>query len=263
MPIEFPLEGVKEAILNSMNCGKTIFLVCSCEIEYHGRAKSSLGRGERMIILKEDGTLIVHQKTGRNPVNWMPPKSKIEIKVKDGLLQLISTKYRERERMDITIFSARSLESFHLEDFKRIDLYGTEKDFVKELIEDPSIIEKGFRLTKNERVTIAGSIDISGVDSNGNPVVVEVKRSRATPHDAVQLKRYVDSLRKKTDKQVRGILVCPSSSSKARRLLVEYGLEIKRVNPLKLGKKRTQGDLSKFISGQERRDSSADMKDEF
>ncbi len=109
LPTEFPLDGVKEAILNSMNSGKTIFLVCSCEIKYHGRAKSSLGRGERMIILKEDGTLIVHQKTGRNPVNWMPPKSKIEIKVKDGLLQLVSTKYRERERMDITIFSARSL----------------------------------------------------------------------------------------------------------------------------------------------------------
>ena len=104
MPTEFHLDGVKEAVLNLMNSGKMIFLVCSCEIEYHGRAKSSLGRGERMIILKEDGTLIVHQKTGRNAVNWMPPKSKIEIKVKDGLLQLVSTKYRERERMEITIF---------------------------------------------------------------------------------------------------------------------------------------------------------------
>ncbi len=201
-----------------------------------------------MIILKEDGTLIVHQKRGREPVNWMPPRTKTELVETNGTLRLVCRKQRERERMEIDIFSVKSFQSFHLEDFSRLDVYGTERDYVRELIKNPSIIEKGFKLSKNERVTVAGSIDISGVDSEGKPVVVEVKRSKATPHDVVQLKRYVDSVKKKTNQPVRGILVCPSSSSKARRLILEYGLEIKKVDPLRLERGRGRADLTRFIS---------------
>jgi len=232
-----------------MASGSTVFLVCDCEIKYEGRARSRLARGERMIILKEDGTLIVHQKLGREPVNWMPPRSRTELATKEGTLRLLSSKQRERERMEITIHSVKGLQCFRLEDFSRLDVYGTEKDFVRELIKDPSLIEKGFRLAKNERLTVAGSIDITGVDSEGRPVVVEVKRSRATPHDVVQLKRYVDSLTKKTSQPVRGILVCPSSSSKARRLLIQYGLEAKRIDPLKLERRQGRADLTRFVTG--------------
>jgi len=237
-----------KSIAFAMAHGQTIFLVCECEIRYQGRARSHLGRGERMIILKEDGTLIVHQKRGREPVNWMPPRTKTELVETNGTLRLVCRKQRERERMEIDIFSVKSFQSFHLEDFSRLDVYGTERDYVRELIKNPSIIEKGFKLSKNERVTVAGSIDISGVDSEGKPVVVEVKRSKATPHDVVQLKRYVDSVKKKTNQPVRGILVCPSSSSKARRLILEYGLEIKKVDPLRLERGRGRADLTRFIS---------------
>lgn len=242
------LEEAKRVLIDSMRSGRALFLVCECEIDYHGRARSTLGRGERMLILKQDGTLIVHQKTGRNPVNWMPPKSRTQIKSKDGFLELVTTKHRQRERMEIKIHSVKTIDHFDLEDYETIELHGTERDFVNDLIRNPSLIEKGFRLSKNERVTVAGSIDISGVDSEGNPVVVEVKRSKATPHDAEQLKRYVETLSKKTEKRVRGILVAPSSSSKARRLLVRYGLELRRIHPLKLSRKRTQSDLNGFLS---------------
>ena len=247
MPDELPLDGVMEEISGALATGRAVFLVCSCSVDYAGRAKSSLGPGERMIIIKEDGTVIIHQKTGRNPVNWMPPKTRTELAMEDGMLCIACSKHREGESMKVTISSASSLQSFRLEDYERLELYGTEKDFVKELIDDPSLIEKGFRMTKNERITIAGSIDISGVDADGNPVAVEVKRARANPQDVIQLKRYVDILRKRTDQRVRGILVAPSSSSKARRLLVEYGLELKRVHPLKLERKRSQSNLSRFV----------------
>ncbi len=247
MPFERELSSVKEELLERMRAGKTIFLVCECKIDYKGRAKSRLGKGERILILKRDGTVIVHQKMGRNPVNWMPPRSKTRLKMVDGALKMVSTKHRRRERMEITVHSVKILESFDLEDYERIDLHGTEKDFVRDLISDPSLIEKGFKLSKNERVTLAGRIDISGVDSEGNPVAVEVKRSKATPHDVEQLKRYVETLKKKTEGKVRGVLVAPSSSSKARRLLVRYNLELKRIDPLKLRRKTPQSDLSRFI----------------
>jgi RecB family endonuclease NucS len=247
VPDELPLDGVREEIATALASGRAVFLVCSCSVDYVGRAKSSLGPGERMIIIKEDGTVIIHQRTGRNPVNWMPPKTRMELVEEDGRLSLTCSKHREGESMRVTITSASSLQTFRLEDYERLELYGTEKDFVRALIDDPSLIEKGFRMTKNERITIAGSIDISGVDAEGNPVAVEVKRSRANPQDVIQLKRYVDILRKRTDQRVRGILVAPSSSSKARRLLVEYGLELKRVSPLKPRRGRSQSNLSKFV----------------
>ena len=249
MPEELPLEDVMEEINAAISTGRAVFLVCTCSVDYDGRARSQLGSGERMVIIKEDGTVIIHQRTGRNPVNWMPPKTRTELSLGDDGLKMTCSKHREGESMVVLITSAVNMETFRLEDYERLELYGTEKDFVRELIDDPSLIEKGFRMTKNERITIAGSIDISGVDAEGNPVVVEVKRSRANPQDVIQLKRYVDVLRKKTDERVRGILVAPSSSSKARRLLVEYGLELKRVHPLKLERKRSQSDLSRFVEG--------------
>lgn len=249
MPDELSIEEVMNDINEALSTGRAVFLVCTCSVDYDGRAKSQLGPGERMMIIKEDGTVIIHQRTGRNPVNWMPPKTRTELSMVEGGLKMTCRKHREGESMTVLISAASSVETFRLEDYERLELYGTEKDFVKELIDDPSLIEKGFRMTKNERITIAGSIDISGVDAEGNPVVVEVKRSRANPQDVVQLKRYVDILRRKTDGRVRGILVAPSSSSKARRLLVEYGLELKRVHPLKLERKRSQSDLSRFVEG--------------
>ena len=249
LPPGIPAEEAAETLLEAMSAGRTIFLVCCCEIDYSGRARSYLGPGERMIILKEDGTVIIHQKAGRNPVNWMPPKTRSQFRVESGKLVLACTKQRERESMRVVVSEVKGIETFHLEDYERIELKGTEKDFVRELISDPSLIEKGFRLTKNERVTVAGSIDISGVDSEGNPVVVEVKRSRAGPQEVIQLQRYVENLRRKTDEKVRGILVSPSTSSKARRLLVEYGLEHRRIHPLRLKRRRRQSDLSGFVQG--------------
>ncbi len=247
MPRSISLEEFKDALREAMTSGSAALFACDCEIDYQGRARSHLGPGERIVIVKEDGTIIVHRKSGRNPVNWMPPRSKTEVVQGEGTISLLVTKQKEQERMEIIIRSVKGLQTFHLRDHERPDLYGTEKDFVRKLLENPDLIEKGFRLTKNERLTIAGSIDITGLDTEGRPVVVEVKRSRATPQDVIQLKRYVESMSKRADRPVRGILVCPSSSSKARRLLAEYGLEMRRVNPFRLERKPTQSNLSRYV----------------
>jgi len=223
------------------------FLVCDCDVSYQGRARSFLDRGERMIILKGDGTLIIHTKEGRNPVNWMPPGTRTTARIDGGTLLLRSRSRGGGETLEVRIYSTTLAQNFNLRDFSRIEIYGREKDFVKELLENPSVIEKGFRLTRSERVTMAGSIDISGVDSCGRPVAVEVKRSKASPQDVIQLKRYVDSLRKKTDAEVRGILLCPSISANARRMLREYGFELRRIDPLKVERKPVQSDLSSFV----------------
>jgi len=42
------------------NIGKCLLIVGNCCVEYRGRASSKLGPGERIIIIKEDGALLIH-----------------------------------------------------------------------------------------------------------------------------------------------------------------------------------------------------------
>jgi len=61
---------------------KTMLIIAGdCMIDYKGRARSLLDWGERVIIIKRDGTLIVHQPEMREPINWQPTGSKTEFKI--------------------------------------------------------------------------------------------------------------------------------------------------------------------------------------
>jgi endonuclease len=44
-------------------------LVARCEIAYHGRAVTRLGAGDRVILLKQDGSLCVQADMGLKPLN--------------------------------------------------------------------------------------------------------------------------------------------------------------------------------------------------
>jgi len=46
-----------------------LLLVGDCSVDYRGRARSLLDWGERIIMIKEDGTVLVHQPVMREPVN--------------------------------------------------------------------------------------------------------------------------------------------------------------------------------------------------
>ena len=109
------------------------------------------------------------------------------------------------------------------------DLQGTEEDLRQQILDDPTLIEPGFRPLATERPTPAGAIDIYGEDEGGAPVVVELKRRRVGPDAVGQLQRYVDALsqrdRNTETRQVRGILVAPSITDRAARLLEQHGFD--------------------------------------
>jgi len=54
-----------------------LILLARCKVFYEGRAKSQLEEGDRLIIIKPDGTFLIHKDKKREPVNWQPPGSKI------------------------------------------------------------------------------------------------------------------------------------------------------------------------------------------
>lgn len=104
---------------------------------------------------------------------------------------------------------------------------GTHDDLMDRLLDDPDLLEPGFRPLATERETPAGPIDLLGEDADGRTVAVELKVRRAGPDAVGQLDRYVDALERDlhADALVRGILAAPSVTDRAADLLDERDLE--------------------------------------
>ena len=84
-----------------------------------------------------------------------------------------------------------------------------------------------------ERETPTGAVDIYGTDAERTPTIVELKRRWVGPDAVSQLKRYVDALSRELadGRSVRGILVAPSLTDRAERLLDSEGLEHSTLDP--------------------------------
>lgn len=209
---------------------RTLLLVGRCGVLYHGRAESRLEAGDRIVLVKADGTLLIHNPHGLKPVNWQPPGCTFALESEGTSLTLVASRARPVETVRLR-FERVDLAGFvHLEDGKPLELRGTEFDVRDTLRARPELVEAGFVPWERERLTERGPMDLYGEDAQGRRVIVEVKRTRAGIAEATQLWRYVEKERAKRGVAVRGILVAPAASERARLLLVEHGLEFREVS---------------------------------
>lgn len=204
-----------------------------CVVEYQGRAASHLGPGDRLVVLKPDGAMLVHSDEGQQPVNWQPPGCEHEALLEDGRFVLRSLRSTPEEELVVRFERVEQVSAFNVTDPKELAISGTEEDLRERILADPALVEPGFRPLATERDTPAGAVDIYGEDADGAVVVVELKRRRVGPDAVGQLNRYVEALRRDlhADTTVRGILVAPSVTDRARRLLAERGLEFISLTP--------------------------------
>jgi RecB family endonuclease NucS len=210
---------------------KTMLLVMGeCMVDYQGRAQSLLDWGERVIIIKQDGTVLVHQPVMREPVNWQPTGCITEFKIKDDFLILNCRHHRPAEKMKITFRQLKLVTATSLIDRANLIIAGMEIDVVNQIVSDPTIIEEGLRIVKREKSVKTGSIDLYGFDINHIPVVIEVKRSLATINSVHQLRMYIKDIKKnRKEPKVRGILCAPRVPDMVKKLLEEQGLEWREV----------------------------------
>ena len=83
-----------------------LILIGNCMVDYRGRARSLLDWGERVVMIKQDGTVLVHRPVMREPVNWQPSGAKTEFRVEENHLVIRSHHTRPPEKMKVTfIFS--------------------------------------------------------------------------------------------------------------------------------------------------------------
>ena len=219
-----------EIINEGLSKKAVIVLMVCCRVIYEGRARSKLASGDRMIIIKSDGSFMIHQDRNLEPVNWQPPKSQCKASLKKGIMYIEGKRRNPPERLEVEIHNTYIASYFNGEDSKDLELTGYEENMREMVFENPEIIEEGFRPSNREYSTPNGFIDVLGKDKNGNLMVIELKSRRAGINAVKQLKKYLDCFSDHKE-FVRGILVAPSITGDAEELLEEYKLEYKSLEP--------------------------------
>ncbi len=225
---------------------KALIVISSyCSADYHGRAKSRLGFGDRLMVIKSDGSFLIHQDRGVEPVNWQPPGSKCRVMIKDDRVFVESSRRKPHERLEVEIKKAYFVSYQLCHDIHELEVAGHEEDMCSLIFESPDIIEKGFRPMAKEYATSNGFVDILGKDKNGLLVILELKSRKAGVSAVRQLRRYINDF--KDDRHgVRGIIVAPSITHDALELLKEEGLEFRSLEPPRELRRKSEVTLDNF-----------------
>jgi len=235
---------LKEDIKNK----KVIVIFAHCKIFYDGRSRTILEWGDRIIIIKADHTLLIHQPQGHNPVNYM--KGAYITIDKDGDMSdnIIVNAYAGNEKLLIEIKDIYSYSSQKIIDNKSLTMVGDEKEMHEYIYNHPEIISKEFRPLSREANTKYGFIDILGVEGDSF-VVVECKRYRAGINAAEQLHRYVERVKKEKKNRVKGVLVAPSITDSAYSYLKEKGYRYVKMRPPRMMDRELKfhKDLTEFL----------------
>lgn len=202
-------------------------------MHYVGRASSTLEPGERILIIKADGSLLVHRPIGYEPVNWQPSGSIFHVKANETSLEVHAVRQKPRENVKVTFSNVLVVSALSLNDSGEFLLYASEEDMHRAILLKPALLEEGFKPISYEKKVEPGFVDIYGEDKDGKLVVIEVKRKTAGKEAVLQLARYIDAIKEKANRELRGVLVAPSLGKDVQRLLVTMGLEFKALDPKK------------------------------
>lgn len=205
-------------------------LVARCEVSYTGRLEAHLPEAVRLIMIKADGSVLVHADSGGyKPLNWMTPPTAVE-RCGD---RLVVRRHGggDADRLEIRLVEVLVDAEHELELEAELAKQGAERELQELLAADPGRVEPGLRLVRREAPTDVGPVDLLCRDVAGRPVAVEVKRVAGLPA-VEQLTRYLELLRARPETaRCRGILCAEQLKPQAERLARERGLGCVRVDP--------------------------------
>jgi len=210
-----------------------VLVVGKCTVDYRGRASSKLESGERIVVFKQDGSVLVHRPVGYEPVNWQPPGCVFHVSGVGGVLHVSAVRQQPAESVRISFESIYLVASLSLIDAGEFALHASEEDMQKAVLMMPSLVEEGLKPISYEKKVEPGFVDVYCEDKAGRLVVIEIKRKTASREAVLQLARYVDAVRGIVNKEVRGVLAAPSLGKGLQRLLISLGLEFRVLDPRK------------------------------
>jgi len=227
-------------------------IVARCEVRYSGRLTAVLPEALRLLMVKADGSFMVHADSGGfKPSNWMTAPTVIE-EQGDPPTRIVVRKRAgaTEDRLEIEIAEVVSDVTHDMgppAQAAALEKDGVERDLQEALAASPQFCGEGFRLVRREWPTDIGPVDLMCRDGEDAWIAVEIKRV-ATIDAVEQITRYLDRIRlDPAMASCRGILAAQSFKPQARVLAEARGLACVEVD-LALLRGEREPDLTLFAA---------------
>ena len=196
-------------------------VIARCSVDYSGRLTAHLPMATRLLMVKADGSVLVHADGGSyKPLNWMSPPCTLT--EGDGTW---SVRNKAGEELRITIEELLSDTSYEFGVDPGLVKDGVEAHLQELLAEHVHTFGTGWTLVRREYPTAIGPVDLLCRDAAGAHVAVEVKR-RGEIDGVEQLTRYVELLnRDPLLAPVRGVFAAQLIKPQARVLATDRGID--------------------------------------
>ena len=187
-------------------------LVARCEVRYSGRLSALLPEAVRLLILKDDGSVLVHDDVGGyKPLNWMTGPTVVE----ELGGTLVVRKAKTEDVLEIRLVHVLSDVEHDMGESAALQKDGVERDLQELLAAAPSALGEELLLVKREWPTDVGPVDLMCKDDAGEWVAVEIKRV-GTIEAVEQLTRYLGFIREDPAKAgCRGLLAAQTIKPQA------------------------------------------------
>lgn len=207
-------------------------VIARCSVDYAGRLSAHLPLATRLLLLKGDGSVLVHSDSlSYKPLNWMSPPCTLTVLDPDpeqsdaGVVEL--WKVSHVKTADLLVISIHEIlhDSIHeLGIDPGLQKDGVEADLQRLLAEQIELLGDGYQLVRREYMTAIGPVDILAKDADGGSVAVEIKR-RGDIDGVEQLTRYLELLnRDPLLAPVAGVFAAQEIKPQARTLATDRGI---------------------------------------
>jgi hypothetical protein len=204
-------------------------IVARCEVVYTGRLTAFLPVSTRLVLVKADGSVLVHADAGGyKPLNWMTPPTAIE--EEPGLLVVRKRAGRSEDRLEIRLIEVLSDVEQEMGEAAPLEKDGVEAHLQELLAENPGALGEPLRLVRREWPTDVGPVDLMCRDEDGGWVAVEIKRI-AEIESVEQLSRYLERIRLDPARaDCRGVLAAQRVKPQAATLAESRGIRCVEVD---------------------------------
>jgi RecB family endonuclease NucS len=196
-------------------------VVAQCSVDYTGRLSAHLPMAPRLIMMKADGSVLIHADGGSyKPLNWMTPPCTVA--ETDSVWTVTSKKSGDQLKITVAEILHDSTHELGVDPGLQKD--GVEAHLQELLAADTTPLGKGWSLVRREFPTAIGPVDLMCRDSDGRHVAVEIKR-RGEIDGVEQLTRYLELLnRDPLLAPVDGVFAAQAIKPQARVLAEDRGI---------------------------------------
>lgn len=207
-------------------------VVARCSARYTGRLSASLPEAVRLLVVKADGSVLIHADGGSyKPLNWMSPPCILTVGTPDeeaaarGVSQVWAVQHsKSDDRLEIELHEVLQDSAHDLGVDPGLVKDGVEAHLQALLAEQIQLLGSGHTLVRREFPTAIGPVDILARDAGGGTVAVEIKR-RGDIDGVEQLTRYLELLNRDPHlAPVLGVFAAQEIKPQARVLAQDRGI---------------------------------------